>query len=57
MRLAADRRAGLQVARPDASGRALSVLTVDSPIPEAMLDELRDAVAADLFRQIELSEV
>ena len=49
--------AGLQVARPDASGRALSVLTVDSPIPEAMLDELRDAVAADLFRQIELSEV
>ena len=49
--------AGLQVARPDASGRALSVLTVDSPIPETMLDELRDAVAADLFRQIELSEV
>lgn len=49
--------AGLQVARPDASGRALSVLTVDSPVPDHLLDEMREAVAADLFRQIELTEV
>jgi len=48
--------AGLQVAHPDASGRALSVLTVDSLVPEEMLFELRDAVQADLFRQIEITE-
>jgi D-3-phosphoglycerate dehydrogenase len=48
--------AGLQVAHPDASGRALSVLTVDSPVPDDMLAELREAVQADLFRQIEITE-
>lgn len=46
----------LQVARPDASGRALSVLTVDSPVPDEILDEMREAVGADLFRQIEITE-
>lgn len=48
---------GLQVARPDASGRALSVLTVDSPVPDDLLDEMREATGADLFRQIEITEV
>ena len=48
--------AGLQVAHPDASGRALSVLTVDSPVPDEILDEMRKAVGADLFRQIEITE-
>ena len=46
----------LQVAHPDASGRALSVLTVDSPVPEDILDDMRAAVGADLFRQIEITE-
>ncbi|MBN9196107.1 MAG: phosphoglycerate dehydrogenase [Microbacterium sp.] len=46
----------LQVAHPDASGRALSVLTVDSPVPDALLDEMREAVGADLFHQIEITE-
>ncbi len=48
--------AGLQVARPDASGRALSVLTVDSPVPDDILDAMREAVGGDLFRQIEITE-
>ncbi len=48
--------AGLQVAHPDATGRALSVLTVDSLVPEDMLSELHQAVQADLFRQIEITE-
>ncbi|WP_125132181.1 phosphoglycerate dehydrogenase [Microbacterium sp. 10M-3C3] len=47
--------AGLQVA-PDDAGRALSVLTVDSRVPDALLAEMRDAVGADLFRQIEITE-
>lgn len=47
---------GLQVAHPDAAGHALSVLTVDSVVPEELLDEMREAVGADLFRQIEIVE-
>lgn len=48
--------AGLQVARSDASGRALSVLTVDSPVPDELLTEMSEAVGADLFRKIEITE-
>ena len=48
--------AGLQVAHPDASGRALSVLTVDSPVPDDILDAMRASVGGDLFRQIEITE-
>ncbi len=48
--------AGLFVAQPDALGRALSVLTVDQPVPEEILESMRAAVGADLFRQIEITE-
>lgn len=48
--------AGMQIARETAGGQALSVLTLDSPIPETLLDEVREAIDADLFRQIELIE-
>lgn len=48
--------AGLFVAQPDASGRALSVLTVDQPVPDAILDDTRAAIGADLFRQLEITE-
>ena len=47
---------GLQVAHPDATGRALSVLTVDAAVPDELLDQMREAVGADLFRQIEIVE-
>ena len=46
----------LQVAQPDGSGRALSVLTVGASVPEEILDEMREATGADLFRQIEITE-
>ena len=45
----------LQVAHPDASGRALSVLTVDSPVPDEVLDAMRESVGGDLFRQIAIT--
>jgi D-3-phosphoglycerate dehydrogenase len=48
--------AGMQIARRTAGGQALSVLTVDSPVPDALLDEVRSAIDADLFRQIEITE-
>ena len=48
--------AGMQIARREAGGQALSVLTVDSPVPEDLLDDMRQAVGADLFRRIEVTE-
>ena len=42
--------AGMQIARRAAGGQALSVLTVDSPrADEELLDEVREAIDADLF--------
>jgi D-3-phosphoglycerate dehydrogenase len=46
--------AGMQIARTKAGGQALSVLTVDSPVPEAMLDKLRTAIDASLLREIDI---
>jgi D-3-phosphoglycerate dehydrogenase / 2-oxoglutarate reductase len=48
--------AGMQIARREAGGQALSVLTVDSPVADELLDEVRSAISADLFRQIEITE-
>ena len=48
--------AGMQIARQTAGGQALSVLTVDSPVSDDLLDEVRSAIQADLFRQIEITE-
>ena len=48
--------AGMQIARSSAGGQALSVLTVDSPVDEALLDEVRAAIDADVFAQIEITE-
>ncbi|BDV30908.1 phosphoglycerate dehydrogenase [Microbacterium terricola] len=48
--------AGMQIARRAAGGQALSVLTVDSPVSDELLDEVRSAIQADLFRQIEITE-
>lgn len=47
--------AGMQIARRAAGAQALSVLTLDSPLSEELLDDVRDAIDADLFRQIELT--
>ncbi|WP_426319967.1 phosphoglycerate dehydrogenase [Microbacterium sp. E-13] len=48
--------AGMQIARQAAGGQALSVLTVDSPVDDELLDEVSSAIQADLFRQIEITE-
>ncbi|MDN3496606.1 phosphoglycerate dehydrogenase [Planococcus sp. APC 4015] len=48
--------AGMQIARRAAGGQALSVLTVDSPVDDALLDEVSSAIHADLLRQIEITE-
>jgi D-3-phosphoglycerate dehydrogenase len=46
--------AGMQIARRNAGGQALSVLTVDSPVPEGLLETVRVAIDADLLREIDV---
>jgi D-3-phosphoglycerate dehydrogenase len=48
--------AGMQIARRKAGGQALSVLTVDSPVPEGLLEKVRIAIKADLLREIDITE-
>lgn len=48
--------AGMQIARREAGGQALSVLTVDSPVREDLLEQVRAEIDATLFRQIEITE-
>ncbi|KQV07640.1 phosphoglycerate dehydrogenase [Leifsonia sp. Root112D2] len=48
--------AGMQIARTMAGGKALSVLTVDSPAPDALLESVRTAIDADLLREIDITE-
>ena len=48
--------AGMQIARHVAGGKALSVLTVDSPVPASLLTTVRDAISADVMVEIALTE-
>lgn len=48
--------AGMQVARRAAGGQALSVLTVDSPVPDAILESVRSDIDASVLRAIEITE-
>lgn len=47
--------AGMQVSRKVAGGQALSVLTVDSPVPDGLLEAVRTAIEADLLREIDIT--
>jgi D-3-phosphoglycerate dehydrogenase len=49
--------AGMQIARKAAGGPALSVLTVDSPVPDGLLETVRTAIDADLLREIEITDL
>ncbi|WP_168626522.1 MULTISPECIES: phosphoglycerate dehydrogenase [unclassified Cryobacterium] len=46
--------AGLQISRREAGGQALSVLTVDSPVSEELIETVRQAIDADYIRQIDV---
>ncbi|MHB1171455.1 MAG: phosphoglycerate dehydrogenase [Lacisediminihabitans sp.] len=48
--------AGMQISRRQAGGQALSVLTVDSPVPDGLLEKVRVAIKADLLREIDITE-
>src|SRR5690606_28385253 len=49
--------AGMQIARQAAGAQALSVLTLDSPVSDELLSDISAAIDAELFRQIEITEV
>ncbi len=46
--------AGLQISRKEAGGQALSVLTVDSPVSEELIETVGRAIDADYIRQIDV---
>ncbi len=48
--------AGMQVARHEAGGKALTVLTIDSPASGELLESLRTAIRADVVSAIDISD-
>lgn len=48
--------AGMQIARREAGGEALSVLTVDSRVPDELLERVRTAIEARVMRAITIVE-
>ncbi|WP_166874028.1 MULTISPECIES: phosphoglycerate dehydrogenase [unclassified Salinibacterium] len=46
--------AGMQIARHEAGGKALSVLVVDSKVPESLLTKVAVAIDADLLKEIDV---
>ncbi|MDF9809174.1 D-3-phosphoglycerate dehydrogenase [Aurantimicrobium minutum] len=48
--------AGMQIARQNLGGKALSVLTVDSPVPASLLEKVRKAIDADVMLEVDITE-
>ncbi|MET1044180.1 MAG: phosphoglycerate dehydrogenase [Microbacteriaceae bacterium] len=48
--------AGMQIARHEAGGKALSVLVVDSKVPESLLAKVAQEIDADLLKEIDVVE-
>jgi D-3-phosphoglycerate dehydrogenase len=49
--------AGMQISRQAEGGKALSVLTVDSPVPPALLEKLRAKIDADIMLEVDITEL
>ncbi len=47
--------AGMQVSRTQRGGQALVALSVDSAVPTEVLEEIREAISADVVRGVDLS--
>ncbi|MES1212114.1 MAG: ACT domain-containing protein, partial [Leifsonia sp.] len=48
--------AGMQIARRSAGGQALSIVTVDSPVPDEVLARVAAAIDAEELREIDIVE-
>ena len=49
--------AGMQIARTEAGGEALSIVTIDQAAPEELVEQLGAAIEATAIRQIEIREL
>lgn len=47
--------AAMQIARTSAGGQALSVLTIDSPAPDGLLEKVRRSIDADVMQEIDVT--
>ena len=47
--------AGMQIARREAGGEALSVLTVDSRVPDDLLEDVSRVIEASVIRSIDIT--
>jgi len=47
--------AAMQISRQHAGGQALSVLTVDSPVPAEILEHVRSTIDATSLREIDIT--
>lgn len=47
--------AGLQIARDEKAGTALSVVSVDSPVTDELLAQLRDQIDAETMRSVDIT--
>jgi D-3-phosphoglycerate dehydrogenase len=47
--------AAMQIARQQKGGKALSVITVDSPVDAKVLEEVRVAIKADVMKAIDIT--
>jgi D-3-phosphoglycerate dehydrogenase len=45
----------MQIARQQKGGKALSIITVDSPAPAAVLESVRVAIEADVLKAIDIT--
>jgi len=48
--------AAMQIARQQKGGKALSVITVDSKVDEAVLEQVRKEIQADELRAIDITK-
>jgi D-3-phosphoglycerate dehydrogenase len=48
--------AGMQVSRNEKGGQALVALSVDSPVPSEVLEEIRGSIEAEMVRGVSLTE-
>ena len=49
-------RPGMQVARQDEGGQVLALLTIDSSVPQQVLDAIKAGIGADMVREVDLED-
>nr|BFE45515.1 hypothetical protein GCM10017547_34080 [Pseudarthrobacter oxydans] len=48
--------AGMQVARSDEGGQVLALLTIDSSVPQQVLDAIKAGIGAEMVREVDLED-